>query len=57
MLSHHPIQNSAHASHYFSAQDDYYSKEGEGVWMGKGAERLDLHGTVDPKHFRELHAS
>jgi conjugative relaxase-like TrwC/TraI family protein len=54
MLSHHAIHNSAHASHYFSAQDDYYSKEGVGVWMGKGAERLGLEGTLDSARFREL---
>lgn len=54
MLSVQAIGNSARASHYFSAQDDYYSKDGAGVWMGKGAERLGLHGRVDPQAFREM---
>lgn len=54
MLSHHPIHNSAHASHYFSAQDDYYAKEASGIWMGKGAERLGLAGQVDTDEFRAL---
>lgn len=54
MLTHHAIQNSTGAAHYFSAQDDYYTKEGGGIWIGKGAERLRLHGNVDPAQFRAL---
>ena len=54
MLTHHAIENAGRASHYFSAQDDYYSKEGQGVWMGRGAEKLGLHGEVDAVHFRAL---
>lgn len=54
MLSVNAIGSSARASHYFSAQDDYYSKEGAGVWMGKGAEGVGLRGTVDPQTFREM---
>src|SRR5215210_2319705 len=54
MLTHHAIGSSGRAAHYFSAQDDYYAKEGAGVWMGKGAERLELHGSVDIRQFREL---
>jgi conjugative relaxase-like TrwC/TraI family protein len=54
MLTHHAIQNSAGAAHYFSAQDDYYTKDGAGVWMGKGAERLGLSGDVDPAQFRTI---
>jgi len=54
MLTHHPIDNAGRASHYFSAQDDYYSKEGHGVWMGRGAEKLGLHGNVDAARFRML---
>jgi conjugative relaxase-like TrwC/TraI family protein len=54
MLTHHAIENAGRASHYFSAQDDYYSKEGQGVWMGRGAEKLGLHGEVGAVHFRAL---
>ena len=54
MLTHHAIQNAGSASHYFSAQDDYYSKEGHGVWLGVGAEKLGLGGEVDAARFRAL---
>ena len=54
MLTHHAIENAGRASHYFSAQDDYYSKEGHGVWMGRGAERLSLQDAVDAAQFRSL---
>ena len=54
MLTHHAIQNAASAAHYFSAQDDYYSKEGHGVWLGAGAQRLGLGGQVDAARFRAL---
>ena len=54
MLTINAIHNSAHASHYFSAQDDYYTKQTVGTWMGKGAERLGLHGEVDPEEFQKL---
>lgn len=54
MLTNHPIENAGRAAHYFSAQDDYYAKEGNGIWLGKGALLLGLEGLVDPKRFREL---
>ena len=54
MLTHHAIENAGRASHYFSAQDDYYSKEGRGIWLGLGARRLGLNGDVDPVRFRAL---
>src|SRR5258708_5217900 len=54
MLTHHAIENASSASHYFSAQDDYYSKEGHGVWLGVGAEKLGLGGEVDAARFRAL---
>ena len=54
MLTHHAIENAGRAAHYFSAQDDYYSKEGQGVWLGRGAEKLGLRGEVDPTRFRAL---
>lgn len=54
MLTNHPIENAGRASHYFSAQDDYYSKEGHGVWLGQGAEKLGLRGEVDAARFRAL---
>ena len=28
MLTHHAIGSPAHAAHYFSPQDDYYTREG-----------------------------
>ena len=54
MLTHHAIENAGRASRYFSAQDDYYSKDGHGVWMGRGAEKLGLRGQVDAVRFRML---
>jgi len=54
MLTHHAIQNAGRAAHYFSAQDDYYSKEGAGIWLGRGARRLGLDGEVDRTRFRAL---
>ena len=54
MLTRHAIENAAGAAHYFSAQDDYYSKEGEGVWLGRGARKLGLEGQVDASRFRAL---
>lgn len=54
MLTRHTIQSASRAAHYFSATDDYYSKEGVGTWLGKAAQRLGLEGLVDPKRFRDL---
>jgi conjugative relaxase-like TrwC/TraI family protein len=54
MLTHHAIENAGRASRYFSAQDDYYSKEGQGVWLGRGAQKLGLRGEVDAARFRAL---
>ena len=54
MLTNHPIENAGRAAHYFSAQDDYYAKEGNGIWLGKGVTLLGLDDTVDPKQFRAL---
>ncbi|HWA37000.1 MAG TPA: MobF family relaxase, partial [Burkholderiales bacterium] len=54
MLTHHAIQNAGSAAHYFSAQDDYYSKEGHGIWLGTGAGNLGLSGEVEAARFRAL---
>ena len=54
MLTHHAIGSPAHAAHYFSPQDDYYTKEGGGVWLGRGAQELGLDGEVDQARFRTL---
>lgn len=54
MLTHHAIENAGRASRYFSAQDDYYAKDGHGVWMGRGAAKLGLRGDVDALRFRML---
>ena len=34
--------------------EDYYSKEGEGKWVGEGAEKLSLNGTVNASDFKAL---
>lgn len=54
MLTRHTIQSASRAAHYFSATDDYYSKESVGIWLGKAVQRLGLEGPVDPKRFRDL---
>jgi len=35
MLTHHAIENAGRAAHYFSAQDDYYTKEEGGIWLAE----------------------
>lgn len=42
------------AAHYFSAADDYYTKEEHGHWQGKGAAALGLTGAVDQAEFSRL---
>lgn len=54
MLTSRAVANAASAAHYFSAQDDYYAKEGEGIWLGLGARKLGLDGRVDAARFRAL---
>ena len=54
MLTHHAIGSPGHAAHYFSPQDDYYTKEGNGIWLGQGAQRLGLTGEVDQARFRAV---
>lgn len=54
MLTHHAIGNASRAAHYFSAQDDYYTKEEGGIWLGRGALKLGLNGEVDQARFRAL---
>ncbi len=57
MLSTSVIRNVSEASHYFSAKDNYYTRE-EGMeqseWFGRGAEKLGLSGAVNPKQFTTL---
>lgn len=36
---------------YYNNVDDYYEKEGAGIWYGKGAELLGLSGVVDKNLF------
>src|SRR3990167_4414860 len=54
MLSSSDIKNVDQASHYFSEQDNYYSRE-EGMqqseWWGQGAQKMQLVGLVDDKQF------
>ena len=57
MLSSSVIKNVGQASHYYSQQDNYYTRE-EGIeqseWWGKGAEKLGFYGHVDTKNFSDL---
>lgn len=57
MLSSSVIKNVGQAGHYYSQQDNYYSKD-EGIeqseWWGKGAEKLSLSGQVETKVFNQL---
>lgn len=57
MLSSSVIKNVGQASHYYSQQDNYYTRE-EGIeqseWWGKGAENLSLTGQVDMHAFNDL---
>lgn len=54
MLSSSVIKNVSQASHYYSGEDNYYTKE-EGAlqseWWGKGAASLNLTGIVNEKSF------
>src|SRR5258706_851464 len=54
MLTHHAIENAGRAAHYFSAQDDYYTKGEGGIWLGGGAQKLGVGGDVDRLRFRGL---
>lgn len=57
MLSTSVIKNVSEASHYFSAKDNYYTRE-EGMeqseWFGRGADKLDLSGEVNAEQFTAL---
>ena len=49
MLSVANVRSAGGAANYF-ANDNYYTKadaDRSGIWVGKGAERLGLSGTVD----------
>ncbi len=56
MLTVTPIRgnNGYAAAHYFSAADDYYTKEHPGMWQGQGAAMLGLEGGVEQKQFARL---
>lgn len=57
MLSTSAIKSSGQASHYFSGQDNYYTKE-EGLeqseWYGKGAKAQQLEGQINEQVFEKL---
>lgn len=54
MMSISQVPSADAASSYYQA-DNYYSKDGEGVWFGKGAENSKLTGlSVDPKAFENI---
>lgn len=56
MLSLYTLKSAADASTYYQ-QGDYYTKGGAdeySLWMGNGAERLALSGSVDFNTFKEL---
>uniref|UniRef100_UPI003F78CDD1 relaxase domain-containing protein n=1 Tax=Chromobacterium amazonense TaxID=1382803 RepID=UPI003F78CDD1 len=42
------------AAHYFAEADNYYAREGSGVWHGKGAAVLGLEGEIDQTVFSRL---
>lgn len=57
MLSSSVIKNVSRASHYYSQQDNYYTRD-EGIahseWWGKGTEKLQLSDQVDEAQFYSL---
>ncbi len=56
MLSVANVRSAGGAANYF-ANDNYYTKadaDRSGIWVGKGAERLGLSGTVDAKAFEAI---
>ncbi|MEE4539594.1 MAG: MobF family relaxase, partial [Erythrobacter sp.] len=56
MLSVANVRSAGGAANYF-ANDNYYTKadaDRSGIWVGKGAERLGLSGTVDAKAFEAV---
>ena len=56
MLSVANVRSAGGAANYF-AKDNYYTKadaDRSGIWVGKGAERLGLSGTVDAKAFEAI---
>lgn len=57
MLSTSVIKNVGQASHYFSAKDNYYTKEEghrQSEWYGNGANLLNLTGEVEAEQFTAL---
>ena len=56
MLSVANVRSAGGAANYF-ANDNYYTKadaDRSGIWVGKGAERLGLSGTVDATAFEAI---
>lgn len=56
MLSMANVRSAGGAAGYF-AKDNYYAQtdaDRSGVWVGKGAERLGLSGTVEPRLFEAI---
>ena len=56
MLSVANVRSVRWAAGYF-AKDNYYTQadaDRSGVWVGKGAERLGLSGTVEPRMFEAV---
>lgn len=56
MISVANVRSAGGAANYF-AKDNYYTKadaDRSGIWVGKGAERLGLSGTVDAKAFEAI---
>ena len=56
MLSMANVRSAGGAAGYF-AKDNYYAQadaDRSGVWVGKGAERLGLSGTVEPRMFEAI---
>ena len=54
MMSISQVSNAGAASSYYQG-DNYYAKDGEGVWFGKGAQNLDLvDRSVEPLIFEDI---
>ncbi len=59
MLTLNKISAAKDALHYYMDQDNYYLSDRDSLnnlsnWLGKGAEKLNLSGTIEPSDFLQL---
>ncbi|HEM6962653.1 TPA: conjugative transfer relaxase/helicase TraI [Legionella pneumophila] len=59
MLTIKKIGNAGDAQHYYTSKDNYYLSDRESLnslstWMGKGSQKLELSGMVNPEQFLKL---